>query len=107
MFSVGALDALPWRPGCPRLAPWVPSLGASGPREAAVPGGRWAPGKRLGLRMGCGMVRPLAEDRRVIVVGSGPPGAAAALFLSRAGADVLVLEAGSERAGGGLTAQVL
>jgi len=42
----------------------------------------------------------------VIVIGSGPPGAAAALFLSRAGAEVLILEAGSERSSLGLTARV-
>jgi choline dehydrogenase-like flavoprotein len=49
---------------------------------------------------------PLAEERRVIVVGSGPPGAAAALFLSRAGADVLMLEAGSPRGARGLSVYV-
>lgn len=49
------------------------------------------------------MVRPVSESRRVIVIGSGPPGATAAIFLARAGADVLLLEAGSERASLGLT----
>jgi choline dehydrogenase-like flavoprotein len=49
---------------------------------------------------------PLAEERRVIVIGSGPPGAAAALFLSRAGADVLVLEAGSQRGARGVSVYV-
>ncbi len=51
-------------------------------------------------------VARVAEDSRVIVVGSGPPGAAAAVFLRRAGADVLVLEAGSERSALGLTVRV-
>jgi choline dehydrogenase-like flavoprotein len=45
-------------------------------------------------------------DRRVVVVGSGPPGAAAALFLARAGVDVLVLDAGVEQAAFGLTLRV-
>ena len=40
------------------------------------------------------------------MIGSGPPGATAALFLSRAGADVLLLEAGSERSAFGLTVRV-
>lgn len=48
----------------------------------------------------------MADDGRVIVVGSGPPGASAAVFLSRAGVDVLLLEAGSERASLGLTSRV-
>ena len=48
----------------------------------------------------------VADDRRVIVIGSGPAGAAAAVFLQRAGADVLVLEAGSERSALGLTVRV-
>ena len=40
------------------------------------------------------------------MVGSGPPGAAAALFLCRAGADVLLLDAGSARSALGLTVRV-
>jgi choline dehydrogenase-like flavoprotein len=48
----------------------------------------------------------VTDSRRVVVVGSGPPGAAAALFLSRAGAEVLLLDAGSERAALGLTVKV-
>jgi choline dehydrogenase-like flavoprotein len=44
----------------------------------------------------------VAENARVVVVGSGPPGAAAAVFLSRAGIDVLLLEAGPERLASGL-----
>jgi glucoside 3-dehydrogenase (cytochrome c) catalytic subunit len=49
----------------------------------------------------------LVEDNRVVVIGSGPPGAAAALFLHRAGLKVLVLEAGSKEAARGLTARIV
>jgi choline dehydrogenase-like flavoprotein len=48
----------------------------------------------------------VAEGERVVVIGSGPPGATAALFLSKAGADVLLLEAGSERSALGLTVRI-
>ena len=40
------------------------------------------------------------------MIGSGPPGSTAAVFLSKAGADVLLLEAGSERSALGLTVRV-
>src|SRR5688572_28597215 len=43
---------------------------------------------------------------RVIVIGSGPGGAAAALFAAAAGAETLVLEAGSAEASLGFTARV-
>lgn len=43
---------------------------------------------------------------RVVVIGSGPAGAAAALSLSNAGIDTLVLEAGSEHAPLGFTARL-
>jgi choline dehydrogenase-like flavoprotein len=48
----------------------------------------------------------VSDERRVVVVGSGPPGATAAATLSRAGIDVTLLEAGLERAASGLTARI-
>ena len=45
----------------------------------------------------------VSEDNRVIVIGTGPPGAAAAVFLANAGVDVLLLEAGAEGDSDGLT----
>jgi choline dehydrogenase-like flavoprotein len=46
------------------------------------------------------------DDRRVVVIGSGPPGATACWFLARAGIDVTLLEAGSESSARGLTVRV-
>jgi choline dehydrogenase-like flavoprotein len=46
------------------------------------------------------------NNDRVLVVGSGPSGACAALFLAKKGVDVLLLEAGAERALLGVTARV-
>jgi choline dehydrogenase-like flavoprotein len=43
------------------------------------------------------------DDNRVVVIGSGPAGAAAAVFLTKAGVNVLLLEAGAQRAELGLT----
>ncbi|HEX2874478.1 MAG TPA: GMC family oxidoreductase [Polyangiaceae bacterium] len=48
----------------------------------------------------------MTHTGRVIVIGTGPAGATAALFLSRAGLEPLVLEAGSGKAELGLTARV-
>jgi choline dehydrogenase-like flavoprotein len=52
------------------------------------------------------MLLGVKEAGRVVVVGSGPAGAAAAVFLSRAGADVLLLESGSKHAARGMTVRV-
>lgn len=48
----------------------------------------------------------MIEHGRVVVIGSGPAGATAALFLSRAGLEPLLLEAGSGKSNLGLTARV-
>src|SRR5262245_37741706 len=49
---------------------------------------------------------PQNPENAVVVVGSGPPAAAAALVLSKAGLDVLILEAGLPEAARGLTFRV-
>lgn len=48
----------------------------------------------------------VSDDQRVIIVGSGPPGATAAVFLANAGVKVTLLEAGPARAALGLTVRV-
>ncbi len=48
----------------------------------------------------------MSEAGRVVVVGTGPAGATAGLFLSRAGLQPLLLEAGSGKAALGLTARI-
>lgn len=50
--------------------------------------------------------RLVKDGNRVVVIGTGPAGAAAAVFLAEAGADVLLVEAGAERAELGLTLRV-
>jgi choline dehydrogenase-like flavoprotein len=47
--------------------------------------------------------RLVTDDNRVVVIGSGPGGAAATVFLERAGMQVLLLEAGPEHSELGLT----
>src|SRR3954470_9247986 len=49
---------------------------------------------------------PMKVSERVVVVGTGPAAAAAAVVLSEAGLEPLLLEAGSASAGLGLTARV-
>ena len=46
------------------------------------------------------------ESERIVVVGTGPAGAAAAVFLARAGVKPLLLEAGSNHSRLGLTARI-
>jgi choline dehydrogenase-like flavoprotein len=46
------------------------------------------------------------DDRRVVLIGTGPAGAAAAVTLQRAGIAVTVLEAGQESASHGLTVRL-
>jgi choline dehydrogenase-like flavoprotein len=46
------------------------------------------------------------DERRVVVIGTGPAGAAAAWTLQRAGIAVTILEAGDENSASGLTARV-
>lgn len=46
------------------------------------------------------------DERRVVVIGTGPAGSCAALFLANAGIDVTVLEAGEERAARGVTVRI-
>jgi choline dehydrogenase-like flavoprotein len=48
----------------------------------------------------------MQDDRRVVVIGSGPPGATAALTLARAGLEVLLLEAGPAFGELGLTVRL-
>jgi choline dehydrogenase-like flavoprotein len=50
--------------------------------------------------------RVTSDDRRVVIVGSGPAGAAAAAFLAEAGIQATLLDAGSERSAFGLTFRV-
>lgn len=48
----------------------------------------------------------MSDSGRVVVIGTGPAGAAAAVFLSRAGLEPLILEAGSGKASLGLTVRI-
>src|ERR1041385_4893038 len=52
------------------------------------------------------MVRRVSVERRIVVVGSGPPGATAVHVLANAGMDVTLLEAGSARSALGLTVRI-
>jgi choline dehydrogenase-like flavoprotein len=52
------------------------------------------------------MVPLVQDERRVIVIGSGPAGATAVKSLVEAGIDVTLLESGSEQSARGLTARV-
>jgi choline dehydrogenase-like flavoprotein len=74
--------------------------------EPAVSVDSHVSGKRIPHRLsepGFVYAAVVPHSSPVVVVGSGPPGAAAALFLSRAGAEVLLLEAGAKRSSLGLT----
>ncbi len=48
----------------------------------------------------------MSGDQRIVVVGSGPPGATAAAFLANAGMNVTLVEAGSATSALGLTVRV-
>jgi choline dehydrogenase-like flavoprotein len=61
---------------------------------------------RVAFERGWYTLRIVSDDNRVVIIGSGPAGAAATVFLERAGAKVMVLEAGPERSELGLTLRV-
>ncbi|HWZ92222.1 MAG TPA: hypothetical protein VNW92_25335, partial [Polyangiaceae bacterium] len=48
----------------------------------------------------------MTDSNRVVVIGSGPPAAAATVFLRRVGIEVLLLEAGSPRSSRGFTLRI-
>lgn len=48
----------------------------------------------------------MLDSERVVIIGTGPAGATAGVFLARAGLEPLLLEAGSGRASLGLTARI-